>query len=251
MVAPNGARRTTADHPALPVTIPQIVETARRCFEAGADGIHTHVRDEKQNHVLDGGLYRELIAELARVLPGMQVQITTEAVGLYTPARQRHVVREVMPASVSVALKEMLSDGDAAAARRFYWWMGEAGISVQHIMYRPEEIAELGRLVQAGIVPGEELKLLFVLGRYAAGQESRPEDLNGFVGELEKAAFDADWAVCAFGRGETECLVEAGRRGGKLRVGFENNLWNSDGSIARDNAERVREVARRIEIGTC
>ena len=36
MVAPNGARLTDDDHPAVPVTIPQIVETARRCAAAGA-----------------------------------------------------------------------------------------------------------------------------------------------------------------------------------------------------------------------
>ena len=39
MVAPNGARRTTADHPALPVTIPQTVATAKACFEAGAGAL--------------------------------------------------------------------------------------------------------------------------------------------------------------------------------------------------------------------
>ena len=66
MVAPNGARRTTADHPALPVTIPQTVATARACFEAGAGGIHAHVRDAEQAHVLDAGLYSDLVAELAR-----------------------------------------------------------------------------------------------------------------------------------------------------------------------------------------
>ena len=31
MVAPNGARRSKSDHPALPVTLPEIVATARAC----------------------------------------------------------------------------------------------------------------------------------------------------------------------------------------------------------------------------
>ncbi|MEM8916119.1 MAG: 3-keto-5-aminohexanoate cleavage protein, partial [Pseudomonadota bacterium] len=112
MVAPNGARRTKADHPALPVTIPEIVATAKACFEAGADGLHAHVRDGDQRHVLDAGLYRELLSELSAQVPDLAVQITTEAVGQYSPPEQRAVVREVMPKAVSVALSEMLSDGD-------------------------------------------------------------------------------------------------------------------------------------------
>ncbi|MEZ5840413.1 MAG: 3-keto-5-aminohexanoate cleavage protein [Hyphomicrobiales bacterium] len=35
VVAPNGARKTHADHPAVPVTIPEIVATAAACFKAG------------------------------------------------------------------------------------------------------------------------------------------------------------------------------------------------------------------------
>ena len=57
------------------------------------------------------------------------------------------------------------------------------------------------------------------------------------------AEHPADWAVCAFGQGETASLRAAHAAGGKLRVGFENSLVNEDGSIARDNAERVRAVA--------
>lgn len=66
MVAPTGARRGKADHPALPVSIPEIVATAVACFAAGARAIHAHVRDAGGLHSLDPGLYRELLAELHR-----------------------------------------------------------------------------------------------------------------------------------------------------------------------------------------
>ena len=105
MVAPNGARRTKADHRALPVTIPEIVQTAVACFEAGAGAIHAHVRDADGMHVLAAGLYRELIGELKTVVPEMAVQVTTEAVGQYSPADQRKLVRDVMPAMVSVPIE--------------------------------------------------------------------------------------------------------------------------------------------------
>ena len=36
MVAPNGARPMKKDHAAVPITISEIVETAKACYEAGA-----------------------------------------------------------------------------------------------------------------------------------------------------------------------------------------------------------------------
>ena len=53
MVAPNGARPTKKDHPAVPVTISETVETAKACYRAGAEGIHFHMRDEEGQHILD------------------------------------------------------------------------------------------------------------------------------------------------------------------------------------------------------
>lgn len=247
MVAPNGARRSRADHPALPVTIPEIVTAAAECYEAGARGIHAHVRDDRGTHVLDAGLYRELIAELGRSVPGMFVQITTEAVGRYKPEEQRDVVRKVLPEAVSVALKEMLADGERKAARDFYHWARENGISVQHILYSAEEVEWLARLVAEKIVPGRPLQVLYVLGRYRADQESSVAELQPFLVAAEALPERPDWAVCAFGRAETECLVEAAIRGGKTRVGFENSLWNTDGSLARSNAERVSNLVRALQ----
>ena len=243
MVAPNGARRTPADHPAVPVTIAQIVDTARSCYAAGAGGIHAHVRDADGAHVLDPGLYRELIAELARVVPDMFVQITTEAVGRYSPAQQRAVVRDAGPGAASVSLREMLSGGDIASAQQFYHWAAESGIAVQHVLYAPAEFAELLALARSGIVPPGPVQVLFVLGRYTPNRRSTPADLPPYLAHFAGAPMPLDWAVCAFGHAETACLAAALNCGGKARVGFENNLLNADGNVAGDNAARVAEIA--------
>jgi len=244
MVAPNGARRGKAEHPALPVTIAETVETAVACYAAGAGAIHAHVRDKDGRHVLDAELYRELIAELARAVPKMMVQITTEAVGRYTPDEQRAVVDEVAPAAVSVALREMIpADGEERKAARFYRRCRERDIAVQHILYEPAEVLRLGRLLATGVIPPENLSVLYVLGRYAADQESDPADLAGFTAAATALPVVPEWMVCAFGHSETAVLAAALRAGGKARVGFENSLWNADGSLARNNAERVAAIA--------
>ncbi|MED5305295.1 MAG: 3-keto-5-aminohexanoate cleavage protein, partial [Pseudomonadota bacterium] len=110
MVAPNGARRTKADHPAIPVTIQETVETALACAAVGAQAMHLHVRDADQQHVLDAGLYREALKELGAAVPAMHLQITTEAVGRFTPEPMRRVAYDVMPPGISIGLLEMMPD---------------------------------------------------------------------------------------------------------------------------------------------
>ena len=242
MVAPNGARRKKHDHPAIPVTIAETVESARQCFEAGAGGLHAHVRDQRGEHVLDAGLYRELLEEMRRAVPKMMVQITTEAVGRYSAQQQRQLVQTVQPAAVSVGMGEMMSDGDEGAARRFYHEAEEHGIAVQHILYEAAELETLFDLTGRGIVPSGPLQLLFVLGRYTKNQQSDPAMLKPFLDALERSEQTHDWAICAFGVAETRCLEAALKNGGKARVGFENGLHNADGTLAADNAERVREI---------
>lgn len=239
MVAPNGARRGKADHPALPVTLPEIVETARACFEAGADGLHLHLRDGEGRHLLDAGAYREALEELRRAVPEMAVQVTTEAAGVYAPPAQRAVALGSGADLVSVALREMAAE--EAEAPGFYAACAERGIAVQHIFYEAADFDLLARLVPDGL-RAASVQMIFVLGRYSDGQESDARDLGPFLDRLAAREAPADWALCAFGRAETDCLRAAHAAGGKLRVGFENSLWHADGRVARDNAERVRAV---------
>lgn len=240
MVAPNGARLTKNDHPALPVTIPEIVGTAIACQNAGADGLHAHVRDAGGAHVLDAGLYAELLSELSRATPDLYVQITTEAVGRYSPAEQRGLVETLRPRAVSIALREITAEPDIRITTRFFAGCAEAGIEIQHILYDASDIQMLARMIAEGIVPDADLALLHVLGRYSQGQVSDPSDVARRLAIQEAAGLRPDWALCAFGPTETDCLLSAQRLGGKARIGFENNIRNRDGSIAADNAERVR-----------
>lgn len=246
MVAPTGARRTRRDHPALPVTIPEIVRTAVECDRAGAGAIHAHVRDNAGRHILDAGLCRELLGELKAAVPDMTVQITTEAVGIYTPEEQRDLVRNLGHGQVSIALREMISDQSENVLRAFYHWASEAGIAIQHILYSPREVRLFEQLVSKWIIPSENLELLFVLGQYAGKRDSRPGDIAPYLQGRRGAIAHAGWAVCAFGRFETDCLVQAVRSGGKARIGFENNLRNADGGMASSNAERVRELVASV-----
>lgn len=246
MVAPNGARKTKQDHPNLPITIEELVKEAKACFNAGAQALHAHVRDESGAHVLDAGLYTELLGEMARQLPQMPVQITTEAIGKYSAEAQRNVVNAVQPAYVSIAIREMTPGERAADLRRFYMGLRDQGTNLQHIIYAPEELHQLSEFIRHDIISKENSEILIVLGRYQEAQQSDPSDLLPFLEARHTLPDNIPWAVCAFGAQETACLTDAIARGGKARIGFENNMLNADGTLAANNSERVAELVGAI-----
>ena len=242
-VAPNGARKTPADHPALPITPAAIARTAATCREAGAAMIHLHVRDAEARHSLDVEAYRAAIAAIRRELgDGLLIQVTSEAVGIYPPAVQMRMVRELRPEAVSLAVREIVADAAAEPeAARFLAWLHGAGILAQYILYSAEDLRRFDDLIARGIVPGERQSVLFVLGRYTTGQVSEPADLLPFLAANGRNHF---WSLCAFGRRETACAAAAAALGGHARIGFENNFHLPDGSLAPDNAALVGAVAR-------
>ncbi|MGR3761685.1 3-keto-5-aminohexanoate cleavage protein [Roseobacteraceae bacterium NS-SX3] len=238
MVAPNGARRSTADHPRLPVTPGEIAQTAAACQRAGAHALHLHVRGDDGCHSLDPGRYREALAAVAAAAPGMAVQITTESAGLYGPEDQFACLEALRPAAASVSVREMARAPEVAA--RAYALCAETGTQVQHILYGLNCLRQLRAWYGDGTVPARMRDVIFVLGRYAPPLPAQPGGLGTFL----TAASDLKlaWTVCAFGRNERACLLEAIGSGGDVRIGFENNIETPDGALLADNAASVRAL---------
>lgn len=241
MAAPNGARKTKSDHPNLAISIDETVAEAKRCFEQGATILHAHVRGKNHEHVLDAGLYRELLTEMRIGVPNMLIQMTTEAVGRYTAQQQADCVYAVRPEMISMAVREMApAGGDSVLAQSFYTWTQENNVHVQHIVFDADDLLRLFQLQSEGVISQERLCVLFVLGRFSEGRESRPDDIAPFL-EIAQTR-QLDWFVCAFGSQEHACALQALTLGGHARVGFENNLLLADGRPAKHSADLVSQL---------
>lgn len=240
MVAPNGARKTKSDHSSLPVSIEDTVSEAALCHAAGASALHAHVRGSNDEHVLDAGLYRELIDEMSVRVPGMLVQVTSEAIGIYSPEQQVDCIQAVKPEMASMVLREISSNFEQPAyARRFFEWCDENRVHVQHILFSAEEFERFLEYRERGVIPAGQRCILFVLGRYNVNFQSEPADLQPF---LQQDLAGLDWFTCAFGHREQECIMAAVNAGGHARVGFENNLYLPDGELAPNTAALVTSL---------
>jgi uncharacterized protein (DUF849 family) len=250
-VAPNGGRRTKADHPAIPITPDEMARTASECLDAGACMIHVHVRDRQGGHLLDVDAYTETTKAIRQAVgERLVIQITSEALGIYKPEEQMAVVRATRPEAVSLALRELVpDDASEPAFAEFLHWLRQERIVPQIILYTPEEAIRLEEMRRRGLVPFDTIPVLYVLGRYTAAQTSHPADLLPFLAPGMPAF--RDWMVCAFGRHETACVTTGALLGGGIRVGFENNLDLPNGTRAGSNAELVREAVVALTACGC
>jgi 3-keto-5-aminohexanoate cleavage enzyme len=246
-VAPNGGRRSKADHPALPITPEESAAAARAAQAAGAAMIHLHVRDAQGRHSLDPGLYREAIAAVRDAVgPRMVIQITTESIGMYAPEEQVAVVKAVKPEAVSVALREIApQESDAKRLSDLLAFCDHERIAPQIIAFDRGDADRLARWVQARVIDGRTTSVLFVGGRYTTPPTfAQPSELVPMIescGDLFR-----DFMVCAFGPREVGCGVLSGLLGGHVRCGFENNVVLPNGETAPDNAAIVAAQARAL-----
>ncbi|PCH61930.1 MAG: class III aminotransferase [SAR86 cluster bacterium] len=273
-VAPNGARKTHADHAQLPISPQQLAHTAWQCQQAGACMIHLHVRDQHLGHSLSVSRYREAIAAIRqRVGKKLIIQVTTESVGIYNSEQQMAMVRALKPEAVSLAIKELCpTPQHEAQAGAFFAWLQAQGILAQYILYSVEDVQRFEQLRQQGVIPTDAFSVLFVLGRYGAysntsnssnssnssAQRNLPHDSakpeTGLAASnpadlaplLESASQDLQWWLCAFGASEQQCMLRSAELGGHCRVGFENNLQLNDGSIAPDNAALISQLTATL-----
>src|SRR5258707_15086978 len=75
-VAPTGAEVDKAAVPALPVTLDELVATAKECEAVGASVVHVHIRDAHARPTLDPGRLRDTVAAL-RASTDLIVQLSS------------------------------------------------------------------------------------------------------------------------------------------------------------------------------
>ncbi|EKM30796.1 hypothetical protein VCHENC02_3498 [Vibrio harveyi] len=226
-----------------------MVAEAKACQTAGSTMIHLHARDVQGRHSLEVDDNLEIYhAVKAAVGNSMIVQLTTEAVGMYSPQQQMALIKAVKPEAASFALRELIPDEQSEEQGLiFFDWVAAQDILSQIILYDQADIERYFSLRERGVLPKQNQHALVVLGRYHEAQQSSPWDLRAL--HLERFIEEnVRCAVCAFGAREQDCLTHAMLLGLDVRVGFENNHLSSDGQLAKSNAEQVRRLKEICEL---
>ncbi len=101
-VAPTGAEHAKSDVPNLPVTLEELVRTAKDCERVGAAMIHVHIRGADAKPTLDLQRLKDTVAAL-REETSLVVQLSTGG-AVTDPEEDRLRVLDAMPDSASCTM---------------------------------------------------------------------------------------------------------------------------------------------------
>jgi 3-keto-5-aminohexanoate cleavage enzyme len=247
-VAPTGAESAKADVPNLPVTLEELVDTAKACEKSGAAMIHVHIRDATAQPTLDLGRLRETVTAL-RQDTDLVVQLSTGG-AVTDPLENRIKVLDVEPDSCSLTCGTV-NFGDDVFMNPWpfmvdlYRRTQEREVVPEFELFDLGHVAALNRLLDKyGLPYGGKIHCDLVMG-VPGGMPGTADALVTAVNALPDGA---TWSATGVGRTSLPVAFAALAKGGHLRVGMEDTLTFAKGRAVRDNAELVERAAQLATI---
>ncbi|HYQ69938.1 3-keto-5-aminohexanoate cleavage protein [Actinophytocola sp.] len=247
-VAPTGAELAKADVPNLPVTLDELVATARDCERVGAAMIHVHIRDADAKPTLDLGRLKETVAAL-RAETSLVVQLSTGG-AVTDPEEDRLRVLEAMPDSASCTMGTVNFGDDVFMNRwefvvELHRRMRERNIVPEYEIFDLGHLAALHRLLnEHGLPAGGHVHVDLVMG-VPGGM---PGDVATLVAALRLMPAGATFSATGVGRTSLPVLLASLSAGGHLRVGMEDTVSYARGERVRDNAQLVARATGLAKI---
>ncbi|MEL7260011.1 MAG: 3-keto-5-aminohexanoate cleavage protein [Pseudomonadota bacterium] len=243
-VAITGSVPRKADNPAVPITVPEQVESTHAAFEAGASICHAHVRNADESPSADPDKFAALKEGVEKHCPGMVIQLSTggrsgagKARGGMLPVRPDMASLSVGSNNFPTRVYENPPDLVAwlAAEMRTYGVKPEIeAFDLSHIL-RAAEMHAAGEIVDTPYVQ-------FVMGV----KNAMPADRHVFdfyVQTVERLFPGAPWCAAGIGRNQIVLNEWAVAAGGHARTGLEDNVRLDKHRLAPSNAALVERLA--------
>lgn len=242
-VAPTGAEHAKSDVPNLPVTLDELVATARDCERVGAAMIHIHIRDDDAKPSLDLQRLKDTVAAV-RENTNLIVQLSTGG-AVTDPEEHRLRVLDAMPDSASCSMGT-LNFGDDVFLNRWdfivelHKRMQDRGIVPEYEIFDLGHLTALRRLLdEHGLPAAGHVHLDLVMG-VPGGM---PGDTETFAAALRLIPEGATFSATGVGRSTLPVLFAALSAGGHVRVGMEDTISYARGERVKDNAQLVARAS--------
>jgi uncharacterized protein (DUF849 family) len=242
-VAPTGAESEKSEVPALPVTLDELVTTAKECRAAGAAVIHVHIRDDDARSSLDPARLADTVQAL-REGTDLIIQLSTGG-AVSDGFAPRLAVLDAGPDACSLTCGTV-NFGDEVFSnpypfiRDLYRRTQELGVVPEFELFDFGHIATLHRLLgDLGEPHGGHVHCDLVMG-VPGGMPGNAATLVQAAGALPAGA---TWSATGIGRTSLPVIFAALSAGGHLRVGMEDTVTFARGRPVTGNAELVERAA--------
>jgi 3-keto-5-aminohexanoate cleavage enzyme len=229
-----GAFFSRRANPNQPISVEEILASARECAANGASAIHLHMRDDKGYNVLDPDKFRAVIEPLRAEFPGISVD------GCYVTALQGEWD------AMKLALKEKLLDavpvnttavfqGDALFAKPIPLMLEktrlilESGAKPVVAVYADADVSNAQRyLFRSGLLESGQIWCVLPALPGCSPMDNPEQMFNGllrFSSLIRDVDPDARILVCAAGRASSYLATVAAALGLHIRMGMEDTVW--------------------------
>ncbi|SNR43380.1 3-keto-5-aminohexanoate cleavage protein [Puniceibacterium sediminis] len=271
-----GSIHTPSMSPYLPITAEQISDNAIGAAEAGAAILHLHARDpENGRPSADPAHFMAFLPQIKQRCDAV-LNISTGGSATMTLDDRLAAPKLAQPEMCSLNMGTMNFALYPAAERITEWkydWekpflegsddlvfkntprdmahilqeLGDKrGARFEFECYDVSHLYMLRHFVDRGLVDGP-LFIQFVFG-VLGGMGPDPENLTHMKLIADKLFGDTyTFSVLAAGRHQMPLITMSAILGGHVRVGLEDSLMISRGTLARNNAEQVLKIRRIVE----
>jgi len=273
--AVTGSIHTPSMSPYLPVTPEEIAEAAIGAAEAGAAIVHLHARDPKDGRpTQDPDMFRQFLQTITKN-SDVVVNITTGGAPTMSVEERLQPALQLKPelaslnmGSMNFGLYEMLNrfkdfkhdwerpyleESDDRIFKNTFKDIAYILESCGNNNTRFEiECYDIGHLYTAAhfidrglIKPPFLIQSVFGL---RGGIGPHAEDVMHMKRTADRLfGNDYLWSVLGAGSNQMYVAAQSAVMGGNVRVGLEDSLWGSKGTLAKSNAEQVAKIKRIME----
>src|SRR3954454_16303195 len=241
-VAPTGAEVSKAEMAALPVTLDELVRTAKECEALGASIIHVHIRDAAAEPTLDQGRLRATVAAL-RGATDLIVQLSSGG-AVTDPESDRLAVLDAGPEMASCTMGTV-NFGDGVFLNRWefivdlHTRMQERGIVPEYEIFDLGQLTTLQRLLgKYGLPAGGHVHLDLVMG-VPGGMPGTPAGLVSCQAPIRDLPAGTTFSATGIGRSTLPVIMASLSVGGHLRVGMEDTITYMKGRPVESNMQLV------------
>jgi uncharacterized protein (DUF849 family) len=244
-VAITGSVPKKTDNPAVPITVPEQIESTHAAYEAGAALVHVHVRNDDGTTTSDPERFGRFLEGIRKHCPDMIVQFSTggrSGVGSERGGMLHHAPDMASLSTGSVNFKTMIFENHPKLIVDLAQRMREHGVKPEIEIFDLAMLYNAARLVEEGLLE-PPVHVQFVLGI----PNSLPADrqvLEFEVAQLARVLPGATWTAAGVGKWQLVVNEWTLELGGHCRTGLEDNVRFDKTRLAASNAELVARVAQ-------
>ncbi len=250
----SGAVANREQCPAIPYTPEEYAAEARHAVEEGAAMIHIHARTPDGVPSQDVADYGAIQAAILKRVPKMIINFSTGAIG-FTKEQRIASVPACLPDVAALNMGTMNYAKYSEKRKDFVFkfvfenpWddiifylktMREHGVRPEMECFDMGHVGSAFPLIDMGILtPPYEFS--FILG-VDGGMPASTRNLMAMADNLPQ---NSSWQVIGISREQWKLAAAALTLGGHVRVGFEDNFYLPEGTMAKSNGDLVERAAR-------